>query len=74
VSLGDDAIDVLPPNARCATSPRIDGDVRVTNQTELEALAGCEEISGDLAIEVSSAARSPLVLRNPPLMRSRCPR
>lgn len=54
VSLGDDGRAELPltPSARCADDPFIDGDVVVTNQSELDALAGCEAIGGGLTIEV----------------------
>jgi len=52
VSLGDDIYEPMPPSIRCARDPLIDADVRVTNQAELDALAGCEEISGDLEIAV----------------------
>jgi hypothetical protein len=52
VSLGDDIYEPVPPSVRCARDPLIDADVRVTNQAELDALAGCEEISGDLEIAV----------------------
>jgi hypothetical protein len=57
VSLGDDPPEApLVPSERCAAEPVIDADVRVTNQAELDALAGCEEISGELAIEVFAGA------------------
>lgn len=36
--------------SRCAESPRISGDVNVANQSELDALQGCEEITGSLNI------------------------
>jgi hypothetical protein len=53
VSLGDgNLVEPLIPSERCAINPLIDGGVRVTEQAELDAIAGCEEISGDLAIEV----------------------
>jgi hypothetical protein len=38
--------------SRCAESPFIEGDVRVRSQQELDALLGCEEIHGDLSIDV----------------------
>ncbi len=53
VSLGDDSVaEPLTPSASCAAEPFIDGDVHVTSQAELDALAGCEEVSGALEIEV----------------------
>jgi hypothetical protein len=53
VSLGDDSVaEPLTPSASCAAEPFVDGDVHVTSQAELDALAGCEEISGSLEIEI----------------------
>lgn len=40
----------LRQTSRCAESPRITGDVNVANQADIEALAGCEEITGSLNI------------------------
>jgi hypothetical protein len=46
---------------RCAESARIEGDVRVENQGQLEQLVGCEEIAGDLLVErFEGADLSPL--------------
>jgi hypothetical protein len=38
--------------SRCSESPFIEGDVRVKSQEELEALLGCEEIHGNLTIDI----------------------
>lgn len=38
--------------SRCAESTIVEGDVHVTNQAELDALLGCEEIRGGLRIEI----------------------
>lgn len=42
--------------ARCEDSTIIAESVRVTNQAELQALAGCERIDGDLRIQVFEGA------------------
>jgi hypothetical protein len=42
--------------ARCAESPVAAGSVRVKSQAELAELAGCEQIDGDLQIEVFPGA------------------
>lgn len=39
-------------DSRCAESPIIEGDVTVTNQAELDALLGCEEIRGALSVRI----------------------
>src|SRR5688572_22214317 len=36
--------------SRCATSPSLPGPLTVADQRELDALAGCETIDGDLSI------------------------
>lgn len=41
---------------RCAESNIVAESLRITNQSELEALAGCEEIDGDLRVELFSGA------------------
>lgn len=46
----------LRTRSRCAESPRLEGDVRVRTQADLEALAGCEEIGGELRIETFEGA------------------
>jgi hypothetical protein len=38
--------------SRCTESVIVEGDVHVTNQEELDALLGCEEIRGGLRIEI----------------------
>jgi hypothetical protein len=38
--------------SRCAESPIVEGEVVVTNQAELDALLGCEEIRGGLQVSV----------------------
>jgi hypothetical protein len=53
VSIGEDR-QALPAaeGQRCSGGPVLVGDVHVTNQAELDALSGCEEVEGDLEIEV----------------------
>src|SRR5262245_38387630 len=52
VDLGDGIVaQNFTQASRCAESPVIAGDVRVTNQAELESLSGCEVITGSLLIE-----------------------
>lgn len=46
----------LQRGTRCADTTRIDEDVLVTNQGELEALEGCEEIRGNLRILMFAGA------------------
>jgi hypothetical protein len=46
----------LQRGSRCADSVVVAGAVRVANQAELEALLGCEEVTGDLSIEVFEGA------------------
>lgn len=46
----------LSPGGRCAESPVLDADVAITNQAELEELAGCEEIRGDLLVYIFEGA------------------
>ena len=53
VSIGEERTSqLLERGSRCAESTEIEGDVRVENQADLDALAGCEQIAGDLAIEI----------------------
>lgn len=42
----------LTGDSRCVDSPIIEGSVRVTSQEELAALQGCEEIRGDLEVQL----------------------
>jgi hypothetical protein len=53
---GGDLRPPLPAGSRCSESPVLTGAVHVSNQAELAALAGCEEIEGDLIIEVFQGA------------------
>jgi hypothetical protein len=46
----------LTSDSRCADSPVIEDNVRVTSQEELAALEGCEEIRGDLSIQLFADA------------------
>src|ERR1044071_2494426 len=39
-------------NSRCNESPRIDGDVRVQSQADLDQLEGCQEIRGELDVRI----------------------
>lgn len=51
----------LRRGSRCAESPIIDGDVLVREQADVAALEGCQEIRGDLTIQLfASADLSPL--------------
>jgi hypothetical protein len=51
----------LQQDSRCIESPILQGDALVTTQSELDALGGCEEITGDLIIDVfADASLSPL--------------
>lgn len=51
----------LQRGARCLESPVLRESVRISSQAELAELSGCEEIAGDLRIEVfAGAALSPL--------------
>jgi hypothetical protein len=43
-------------NSRCSDSSSVSGSVRVHDQSELEALAGCEQIDGDLHVEIYAGA------------------
>jgi len=53
VSLGEGrSTQDLVQNSRCSESSVLAADVFVTNQAELEALAGCEEIQGRLTIDI----------------------
>jgi len=49
---GGNVAQNLEVGARCADSPVLDEDVIVTNQAELDALLGCEEIGGSLTVNV----------------------
>ncbi|MEY2934370.1 MAG: hypothetical protein RL033_5119, partial [Pseudomonadota bacterium] len=46
----------LQRGARCADSPIVAGSVRVTSQADLAQLEGCEEIDGDLIVDVFAGA------------------
>lgn len=46
----------LETGSRCAESARLEGDVTVENQSQLEELAGCEAIGGDLIIQLFQGA------------------
>jgi len=46
----------LEGGARCADAVVVPDSVRVSDQEELEALAGCEEIGGDLRVQVFDGA------------------
>jgi hypothetical protein len=57
VDLGGGLVgQTLERAARCTESTVIDGDVSVTNQDELAALAGCEAIGGNLRIQFFEGA------------------
>lgn len=57
VNLGGGRISQsIQRGARCANSPVLAGPVRVTTQAELEELEGCEEVAGDLRIEIFAGA------------------
>src|SRR5262245_59057885 len=61
VNLGGGIVTQSLGSLRCGESTRIEGDVRVENQSQLEQLAGCEEVGGDLLIErFEGADLSPL--------------
>ncbi|MEO8182459.1 MAG: hypothetical protein ABI895_26785 [Deltaproteobacteria bacterium] len=62
VPLGGGALpQPLAAGSRCIDSRVLDASVLVSNQAALDALAGCEEIEGDLIIEVfADAELSPL--------------
>lgn len=52
VDLGGGAVEQeISRPSRCLASPIIDGNVLVTNQADVAALEGCEEIRGELAIQ-----------------------
>jgi hypothetical protein len=40
-----------PPSARCRESTVVDGDVLITEQAQIDDLAGCETIQGDLSVQ-----------------------
>jgi hypothetical protein len=57
VDLGGDTVTRnLQSGTRCAESARLDADVIVSNQEELAALAGCEEVGGDLIVRLFEGA------------------
>lgn len=57
VDLGDGtSTSVVARGARCQDSTIITESVRVTNQSEMQALAGCDEIQGDLRIQFFESA------------------
>jgi hypothetical protein len=56
VSLGEERLaQELEKASRCATGTVIEESVTVSNQMELDVLAGCEEIRGDLNIQFFDA-------------------
>jgi hypothetical protein len=57
VDLGGDTITRnLERGTRCATSTALAEDVIVSNQEELDALSGCEEIEGNLIVRIFPGA------------------
>src|SRR5688572_671189 len=47
VDLGDGLISQdVTQSGRCADSPRLEGEIYVNNQAELDQLSGCERIGG----------------------------
>jgi hypothetical protein len=48
--------DLRQRSSRCTDSPLIEGDVIVTNQRELDALVGCEEVTGNLRVQIFEGA------------------
>jgi hypothetical protein len=58
VDLGGGVLNqTLERGARCQDSTIVFGGVRVTNQQDLEDLEGCEEIRGDLTIQLFAEAK-----------------
>jgi hypothetical protein len=53
---GGRATQEIKRGERCSSSPILAESVRVTQQSELAELAGCEEIAGDLLIDVFAGA------------------
>lgn len=61
---GDETVDLgggrisqqITRGARCVDSPVVSGSVRVTSQAELAELEGCEEIDGDLHVNIFPGA------------------
>jgi len=53
VNLGEDASPrpTPPPYSRCIDSPKLTGDVVVSEQAQLAELEGCETIEGDLYVQ-----------------------
>lgn len=62
VNLGGGSVSQqIQRGARCQESPIVEGTVRVTSQSDMAQLAGCEEIGGDLLVEIfADADLSPL--------------
>jgi hypothetical protein len=57
VSLGErEEENAVPSNSRCQASTTLEGSVRVESQEQLDALEGCEVITGDLDIVAFPAA------------------
>ncbi|HTV25370.1 MAG TPA: hypothetical protein VMG12_42035 [Polyangiaceae bacterium] len=53
VSIGEERTSqLLERGSRCARSVDVEGDVRIRSQAELDELSGCEQIGGDLSIEI----------------------
>src|SRR5688572_20738638 len=56
VDLGGEGGPDIVRGARCPDSPVVAESVRVTQQSELEALFGCERVDGDLTVEFFAGA------------------
>jgi hypothetical protein len=53
VSIGEERTSqLLERGSRCVDGVELEGDVRIQSQAELDALTGCEQIGGDLSIEI----------------------
>lgn len=53
---GGNVAQQLRRGTRCADSPIVEGDVRVTSQADVAALEGCQEVRGALTIQLFAAA------------------
>lgn len=62
VNLGGGSVSQqIQRGVRCQESPIVEGTVRVTSQSDMAQLAGCEEIGGDLLVDIfADADLSPL--------------
>jgi len=57
VNLGSDRVTQdIQRGSRCSDSPVVHGSVRIKSQSELAELTGCEEVEGDLQVEIFSGA------------------